>query len=74
MVTNLFIFFSVWFSFSLFGGVLILFREDSTKLLGDAQFIMTKGAFLHKVTYVLIAIFLLPFSIPRTIEHLIRRK
>lgn len=74
MVTNLMFFFSVYISLSIIGGVLIFMRDDTSKLIHDANFIMTKGTFLHKVTYIVIAIILLPFSIPQSIQYLYRKK
>lgn len=73
METNFILFMSIWFSLSFLGGVLILLRDDSSKLLLDAHFIMTKGLFLHKVTYVVIAILLLPFTILKSIKHLSKK-
>jgi len=74
METNFKLFISIWSILSFIGGLLILTREDSSKLLNDANFIMTKGKFIHKVTYVLIAVFLLPFTILSSINHLSKRK
>lgn len=71
MVTNFILFISIWSSLSFVGGILMLLRDDSSKLIHDAEFIMTKGTFLHKITYVVIAILLLPFSIPKSIQNLL---
>ena len=71
MVTNFILFISIWSSLSFIGGILMLLRDDSSKLIHDAEFIMTKGTFLHKITYVFIAILLLPFSIPKSIQNIL---
>ena len=74
MGTNIILFTSIWFSLSFLGGILMLIREDTSKLMHDAHFIMTKGTFLHKVTYVVLAVLLLPFTIPSSIKNLAKRK
>jgi hypothetical protein len=74
METNFIFFTTIWFSLSLVGGVLILIRDDSAKLMNDAHFIITKGTFLHKVTYIGVALILLPFTIPKSIQHLAKNK
>jgi uncharacterized membrane protein YdjX (TVP38/TMEM64 family) len=67
------ILFISWFSLGLIGLVLMNFRSDVDKFRSEAQFIMSKGTFFHKVTYVLIAIVLLPFTIPYSIQEMLKK-
>jgi hypothetical protein len=63
----------IWFCLALLGLLLMSLRNDANKYRSDAYFIMTKGTFLHKVIYVLIAFFLLPFTIPKSIKLLLKK-
>ena len=67
------ILFIVWVCLDLTGLLLMTFRSDVDKFKNEAHFIMSKGTFLHKVTYTLIALVLLPFTIPYSIQELLRK-
>jgi hypothetical protein len=67
------IFYIIWVCLDLTGLLLMTFRSDVDKFRNEAHFIMTKGTFAHKITYVLIAITLLPLTIPRSIQELLRK-
>lgn len=67
------IFYTIWICLDLTGLLLMTFRSDVDKFRNEAHFIMTKGTFAHKITYVLIAMVLLPLTIPRSIQELLRK-
>jgi hypothetical protein len=63
----------LWACLGFTGLLLMSFRRDVDKFRSEAHFIMTKGTFAHKITYVFIAIVLLPFTIPHSIQELLRK-
>jgi hypothetical protein len=67
------IFYIIWVCLDLTGLLLMTCRSDVDKFRNEAHFIMTKGTFAHKITYVLIAIVLLPLTIPRSIQEFLRK-
>lgn len=66
------IFFILWFFLALVGLSLMSLRNDSDKYKVEAYFIFTKGTLLHKLTYVVIALALLPLSIFYSLKELLK--
>lgn len=64
------IFLLYWFCLSLIGLLLMSFRQDVNKFRNEAHFIITKGTFAHKITYIFIAFIFLPLTIPNSIKEL----
>ena len=62
-----------WSFLGLIGLMLMTLRRDVDKIKNEAHFIMTKGTFAHKITYVLIAFVILPLTILKSIQELLRK-
>jgi hypothetical protein len=64
----------IWLVLAMIGCCLMYLRTDVGKLISEANFIMTKGAFIHKTTYLIIAFLFLPITIPYSLRELLKRK
>jgi len=64
----------IWLLLAMIGCCLMYLRTDVGKLISEANFIMTKGTFIHKTTYLIIAFLLLPITIPYSLKQLFKRK
>lgn len=64
----------VWFFFNLLGLGLMNFRKDVDKYRSEANLIMSKGTFAHKLTFVIMTWLILPFTIPYSVKHILNNK
>lgn len=64
----------IWLVLAIIGVGLMYARTDVSKVKSEAHFIMTKGTFIHKITYLIIAFLLLPLTIPYSLKQLFKRK
>lgn len=64
----------IWLILVFLGCCLMYARTDVGKVISEAHFIMTKGTFFHKTTYLIIAFLLLPLTIPYSVKQLLKRK
>jgi hypothetical protein len=64
----------VWLCLVVIGFVLITLRNDVWQYWNEFNFVMTRGTIYHKITYVLLAILILPFSIIYSLQEIFNKK
>jgi hypothetical protein len=64
---------TIWFALNLIGLGLMFFRTDAEKYRKEADFILSKGTFAHKLTFVAMTWLILPFTIPYSIKNILNK-
>jgi hypothetical protein len=64
----------VWLCLVVIGFVLMTLRNDVWQYWNEFNFVMTRGTIYHKITYVLLAILILPFSIIYSLQEIFNKK
>lgn len=63
----------VWLCLVTFAFILMTLRNDVDQYYQEFNFIMTRGTIYHKITYVLLAILILPFSIIYSLQEIFNK-
>ena len=64
----------IWLTLNIIGIGLMYFRNDAEKYRKEADFILSKGTIAHKITFLFVSWFILPFTIPYSIKNIINNK
>jgi hypothetical protein len=60
----------IWILLDFIGFLLMIFRNDVRQYEIEFNFVMTRGTIYHKITYILFALLILPFSIVYSIKNI----